>query len=79
MIDGKKVVTDDRLQKAFKMFDKDGNGKLSVDEIIEVFGGEESYWKKVIVDVDLNKDGEVDFNEFKLMMGNLNGGDIAKK
>ena len=79
MIDGKKVVTDDRLQKAFKMFDKDGNGKLSVDEIIEVFGGEESYWKKVIVDVDLNKDGEVDFNEFKLMMGNINGGDIAKK
>ncbi len=79
MIDGKKVITDDRLQKAFKMFDKDGNGKLSVDEIIEVFGGEESYWKKVIVDVDLNKDGEVDFNEFKLMMGNLNGGDIAKK
>ena len=79
MIDGKKVVTDDRLQKAFKMFDKDGNGKLSVDEIIEVFGGEESYWKKVIVDVDLNKDGEVDFNEFKLMMSNINGGDIAKK
>ena len=79
MIDGKKVVTDDRLQKAFKMFDKDGNGKLSVDEIIEVFGGEESYWRKVIVDVDLNKDGEVDFNEFKLMMGNLNGGEIAKK
>ena len=78
MIDGKKVITDDRLAKAFKMFDKDGNGKLSIDEIIEVFGGEESYWKKVIEDVDLNHDGEVDYEEFKLMMGNLNG-DMVKK
>ena len=60
------------------MFDKDGNGKLSIDEIIEVFGGEESYWKKVIEDVDLNHDGEVDYEEFKLMMGNLNG-DMVKK
>ena len=78
MIDGKKVITDDRLAKAFKMFDKDGNGKLSIDEIIEVFGGEQSYWVKVIEDVDLNKDGEVDYEEFKLMMGNLNN-DMVKK
>lgn len=28
-------------------------------------------WKKVIEDVDLNKDGEVDFKEFKLMMTNI--------
>ena len=77
MIDGKKVITEDRLAKAFKMFDKDGNGKLSIEEIIEVFGGEENYWKKVIEDVDLNKDGQVDYKEFKLMMGIIN--DIAKK
>ncbi len=77
MIDGKKVITEDRLAKAFKMFDKDGNGKLSIEEIIEVFGGEENYWRKVIEDVDLNKDGQVDYKEFKLMMGIIN--DIAKK
>ena len=59
------------------MFDKNGNGKLSIEEIIEVFGGEENYWKKVIEDVDLNKDGQVDYKEFKLMMGIIN--DIAKK
>ena len=68
MIDGKKVVTGDRLEKAFKMFDKDGNGKLSVEEIMSVFGGDEATWKKVIAEVDLNNDGEVDFEEFKLMM-----------
>ena len=72
MIDGKKVLTEDRLEKAFKMFDKDGNGLLSIDEIIEVFGGDASYWKKIIEEVDSNNDGEVDFNEFKQIMGVFN-------
>ena len=72
MIDGKKVLTEDRLEKAFKMFDKDGNGLLSIDEIIEVFGGDASYWKKIIEEVDSNNDGELDFNEFKQIMGVFN-------
>lgn len=71
MIDTKKVITEDKLEKAFKIFDKDGSGKLSLEEIKEVFGGDKESWKKVIEDVDLNKDGEVDFNEFKIMMMNL--------
>ena len=78
MIDGKKVITEEKLQKAFKIFDKDNNGRLSVQEIINVFGGKEESWKKVIEDIDLNKDGEVDFNEFKLMMRNLNKIDDTK-
>ena len=78
MIDGKKVITEDRLLKAFRMFDKDGNGVLSVDEIIEVFGGDEQYWKKIIEEVDLNKDGMVDLEEFKKMMGNLNTNMVKK-
>ena len=72
MIDGKKVLTEDRLEKAFKMFDKDGNGLLSIEEIIEVFGGDANYWKKIIEEVDSNNDGEVDFNEFKIIMGVFN-------
>jgi calcium-dependent protein kinase len=71
MISSKKIVTDERLEKAFKMFDKDNSGKLSVHEIISVFGGDEDSWKKVIEQIDLNEDGEVDFNEFKLMMLNV--------
>ena len=71
MIDTKKVITEDKLEKAFKIFDKDGSGKLSLEEIKEVFGGDKESWKKVIEEVDLNKDGEVDFNEFKIMMMNL--------
>ena len=71
MISSKKIVTDERLEKAFKMFDKDNSGKLSVHEIISVFGGDEDSWKKVIEQIDLNNDGEVDFNEFKIMMLNV--------
>ena len=71
MINNKKIITDERLEKAFKMFDKDNNGRLSVDEIISVFGGDKESWKKVISEIDLNKDGEVDYNEFKLMMANI--------
>lgn len=40
MIDSKKVLTEDKLEKAFKIFDKDGSGKLSLEEIKEVFGGD---------------------------------------
>ena len=65
-------MTEDRLEKAFKMFDKDGNGLLSIGEIIEVFGGDASYWTKIIEEVDSNNDGEVDFNEFKIIMGVFN-------
>ena len=78
MIDGKKIVTGDRLEKAFKMFDKDGNGKLSVDEIMSVFGGDAASWKKVIAEVDLNNDGEVDLQEFKMMMNNMDSKMVKK-
>ena len=68
MINEKKVITEDKLLQAFKMFDKDNSGKLSIDEIKAVFGGDSEMWKKVIEEIDLNKDGEVDFKEFKQMM-----------
>jgi calcium-dependent protein kinase len=68
IIDSKKFITNDRLDKAFRLFDKDGNGKLSIEEIRLVFGGDEDKWKEIIEDIDLNADGEVDFEEFKQLM-----------
>ena len=79
MINSKKVVTEERLEKAFKMFDKDNSGKLSVKEIRNVFGGSEEQWKQVINEVDLNNDGEVDFGEFKIMMINMNKNNIIQR
>ena len=79
MINSKKVVTEERLEKAFKMFDKDNSGKLSVKEIRNVFGGTEEQWKHVIDEVDLNNDGEVDFGEFKIMMINMDKNQIIQR
>ena len=79
MINSKKIITEERLEKAFKIFDKDGSGKLSVDEIKNIFGGTEEQWKKVISEVDLNKDGEVDFAEFKIMMENMDKNKIIEQ
>ena len=79
MISGKKVVTEERLEKAFNIMDKDGSGKLSVDEIKNIFGGSEEQWKKVINEIDLNKDGEVDFAEFKIMMENMDKNKIIEQ
>ena len=79
MISSKKVVTEERLEKAFNIFDKDGSGKLSVEEIKNIFGGTEEQWKKVISEIDLNKDGEVDFAEFKIMMENMDKNKIIEQ
>ena len=59
---------------AFKMFDKDGSGKLDMKEIREMFGGvkiAENIWKEIIKEVDNNGDGEISYNEFKETMLNL--------
>ena len=79
MISSKKVVTEERVEKAFNIFDKDGSGKLSVEEIKNIFGGTEEQWKKVISEIDLNKDGEVDFAEFKIMMENMDKNKIIEQ
>lgn len=34
----KNIVTKEKLQQAFKMFDKDGSGTITADEIKEVLG-----------------------------------------
>ena len=72
LMDDMQVVTLDRLDKAFRLFDKDGNGKLSIEEIMHVFGGNGDAWKQVIQEIDKNNDGEVDFEEFKTLMLGLN-------
>ena len=79
MINSQKVVTEERLKKAFRMFDKDNSGKLSVKEIKNVFGGTENQWKQVINEIDLNNDGEVDFEEFKIMMINMDKNQIIER
>lgn len=62
----------DRLKIAFKMFDKNRDGVISLEEIREAQDHLKAYgvgfniedWKKVYKEVDLDGDGQIDFNEF---------------
>jgi calcium-dependent protein kinase len=65
-----KVLNKEKLEATFKMFDKDGNGKISADEIKSVLGSslEKSAMDSIIKEVDSNGDGEISLVEFKEMM-----------
>ena len=73
--DEKKLVTDERLKAAFKMFDKDGSGTISKNEIKEVLGFgkalDEDQLNSIVKEVDQNEDAEIDFKEFCDMMRRL--------
>lgn len=68
----KDILSSNKLQTAFKMFDKDGGGSISIDEIKEVlsFGQtlDEAVVQQIIKQVDENGDGEISFEEFSEMM-----------
>jgi len=73
-------LKEEKLFMAFKMFDKDGNGKISAQELKEVLGNAELYsekdekaWDDLIKEADLNGDGEIDYNEFLTMMNKFSG------
>jgi calcium-dependent protein kinase len=66
------LLSNNKLQTAFKMFDKDGGGSISTDEIKQVlsFGQnlDEKVVNEIIKQVDANGDGEISFEEFAEMM-----------
>ena len=69
-INKQKLLNKEKLEATFKMFDKDGSGSISSDEIKSVLG--KSVDMKVLEDmikeVDTNGDGEISMVEFKEMM-----------
>lgn len=64
------LLSKQRLETAFKMFDKDGNGFISIAELQSVFGSNISadVMQDLIKEVDDNGDGEISLKEFKEMM-----------
>ena len=75
------ILTDAKMKGAFNMFDKDGSGSISADEIKEVLGvgrriGDEKVWNDIIREVDLNGDGLICYDEFKYMMSKFLEADI---
>jgi calcium-dependent protein kinase len=61
------------LKNAFEYFDKDGSGKITVDELKDCLCGDdlmldEKNIENLIAEVDINKDGAIDYEEFLVMM-----------
>ncbi|MCQ2821129.1 MAG: protein kinase [archaeon] len=70
-----KLLNNARLEETFKMFDKDGNGSISREEIKMALGNsmDEKTLEDLIKEVDTNGDGEISLKEFKDMMISLFG------
>jgi calcium-dependent protein kinase len=68
-------LKEEKLAEAFRAFDKDGSGKISSSEIYQVLGIKDNEEKKKIEDIigkfDINKDGEIDLDEFITMMAKI--------
>ncbi|MCQ2816332.1 MAG: protein kinase [archaeon] len=73
-VDHSTLVSENNLKYAFDSFDRDHSGYLSPDEVREVLGINENnentkkIIEEIIKEVDLNGDGQINFEEFKLMM-----------
>ena len=66
-----KLVSEDMLKKAFQLFDIDGNGYITIDELKETIPLElsnNSSWMELVKEVDQDGDCQISFNEFKQMM-----------
>ena len=70
--DNKILVTEDNLRDAFNAFDEDHDGNISLDEIKNFLSWgrkiKENAWRKILDEVDINKDGHLDYQEFREMM-----------
>jgi calcium-dependent protein kinase len=80
-LDKNTITTKKNLKNAFNYFDKDGSGKLSEKELYNIFTNNNNdnknddknneileYVRNTIKKFDVNKDGEIDFDEFVMMM-----------
>jgi calcium-dependent protein kinase len=69
-----KLLNEETLNNAFKMFDIDGNGYITIDELKKTMPLEitsKTGWKELVSEVDHDGDYQIFFEEFKEMMEKL--------
>ena len=70
-INKKDLLSDDKLVTAFALFDADGGGSISPEEIRDVLGIgksiDDKIWDQIVSEV-VGDDGEITLTEFKKMM-----------
>lgn len=73
-LDKKVYMSEDACWQAFRVFDRNGDGKIDKDEIRQVLNDDSvkaaaaKDMADVMADIDKNGDGEIDFEEFMAMM-----------
>ena len=73
LINKEKILTETNLRMAFDVFDRDKSGGISQNELKYILGeynvnAKEHLWKKMIEQIDLNRDGQISYEEFHKMM-----------
>uniref|UniRef100_A0A803M1X1 non-specific serine/threonine protein kinase n=1 Tax=Chenopodium quinoa TaxID=63459 RepID=A0A803M1X1_CHEQI len=67
-----RLETDENLLKAFRYFDKDNSGFITMDELeneMMIYGiADESSIKEIISEVDTDNDGKINYDEFCAVM-----------
>jgi calcium-dependent protein kinase len=66
-----KNANKESLDAAFKMFDRDGDGRISAEELRWVLSGgmvQDSSWEDLLREIDANQDGEIDLREFMALV-----------
>jgi len=58
------AAKEERLWNSFKKMDLNGDGKLSVDELKRALNKDDDEVRRLIADVDVDKNGFVDYEEF---------------
>jgi calcium-dependent protein kinase len=72
-LDKAKIITKENLETSFKLYDINKRGKINARELGMVLGQgdeniKEEVWQELIDEADIDKDGEINFNDFKTIM-----------
>jgi calcium-dependent protein kinase len=71
-LDFKNITNEEKLNEAFKMFDRNGDGFISAIELKEILERgnitDNEVINSIINEVDMNGDGEISLDEFKKIM-----------